>query len=345
MDVYSMEGKSNFDRIIAKSLKQRDEAFLELQAMSEKRSEDFKQYELEKTPEDLEIIEKIEKKVDRVVKEYGGDPSPISLENMHVLKPGAISAVTDGRYAFGLYRPMSSEIAVEKWKSKLLFATVLEHELFHMKSYKSARLTEGSKTIQLYRSGLSMNAKKNPDENAEQEIEYFGMLEEAIVDECSIKLGDEISHDRIFSEEAKALERLRNWVIQYQQRRGLSNETIDKFKSEFRYLGDPQEEVNKVLAYSQNEEDRQSYAAGLFDGLRAKGEVKLAERYIEREKLHKLLDILVVDSNHRFSNRDEVFTLFAQANFSGNYVTLARTVESILGKGSFRKIAEEYSFK
>jgi hypothetical protein len=48
-------------------------------------------------------------------------------------------------------------------------------------------------------------------------------------------------------------------------------------------------------------------------------------------------------SGGKFKNRDEVFDEFAKANFSGNYLPLARTVEGVLGKGSFRRLAEEFS--
>jgi hypothetical protein len=66
------------------------------------------------------------------------------------------------------------------------------------------------------------------------------------------------------------------------------------------------------------------------------------ERYTERKKLYELLDKLVLHSGGKFNNRDEVFDEFAKANFSGNYLPLARMVEGILGQGSFRKLAEEF---
>ena len=110
-----------------------------------------------------------------------------------------------------------------------------------------------------------------------------------------------------------------------------------------KYISDPQDKVEKVLAFSDDEEKRQAYAAGMFGALYEKGEVETVERYKERKKLYKLLDKLVINSGGKFKSRDEVFDEFAKANFSGNYLPLARTVEGILGKGSFRKLAEEFS--
>jgi len=59
--------------------------------------------------------------------------------------------------------------------------------------------------------------------------------------------------------------------------------------------------------------------------------------------IHKPFDKIVSSSKGKFTSRDEVFEHFARANFSGKYLPLARMVEDILGKGSFRKIAEDFS--
>jgi len=54
-----------------------------------------------------------------------------------------------------------------------------------------------------------------------------------------------------------------------------------------------------------------------------------------------LIDEIIEKSHGRFENRQEVFDIFARANFSGNLIPLARLIESIFGKGSFRRLGEE----
>lgn len=81
----------------------------------------------------------------------------------------------------------------------------------------------------------------------------------------------------------------------------------------------------------------------MFKALYEQGEAETVERYQERKRLYELLDRIVANSSGRFESRDEIFNEFARANFSGNYLTISRIVESILGKGSFRKLAEEFS--
>jgi hypothetical protein len=97
------------------------------------------------------------------------------------------------------------------------------------------------------------------------------------------------------------------------------------------------------MAFSGDETIRQEYAAGMFQALLEEGEIDATERYEERKRLYGLLDRLVENSGGKFKNREDVFGKLAEANFSGNYLSIAPIIENILGKGSFRKTAEEFS--
>ncbi len=338
-----MEEKTHYKRIIGGTQEQKQDAFKKLQNLFDEGNEKIDEYELEKSPEDLEIIKKTELIVNKIVSQYGGEPKTLPLDHIHVFKPGSILAMTKGKLAGGIHSPLGQKIGIEKRKSKLGFASTIAHELFHLKSYKSAQVGKSGEDVRPYRSGLSMFDRKYPNEESGEAKEYFAMLEEAIVAECAKKLLDEISKDSTFSEEAEAVGKFRDWVIAYYRSIGAPEEKAKEFKKELKYISGPQDKVERVLAFSDDEEKRQSYAAGMFDVLCKKGEVEFVERRIEREKLYELLDKLVVNSNGKFKNRDEAFDEFAKANFSGNYLPLARIVESILGKGSFRKLAEEFS--
>ncbi len=338
-----MEGKTHYERIIGGTKEEKEIASKELQVVFDERAEEFAEYEIEKNLEDLEILKKTESIIDKIVLQYGGKPKALPLDHIYVLKPGSVLAMTEGRLAGGIHKPIGLKIGVEKGKSKLLFATTVAHELFHLKSYKSARVGKSREDVRLYRSGLSMIDRKNFNEEGGEEKEYFAMLEEAIVAECTRKFLDEISKDSAFDEEVEAIRKFRDWIVLYYRRDGIPEEKIKEFEKELKYITDPQDKVERVLASSDDEEKRQAYAAGMFDALYEKGEIETMERYSERKKLNELLDKLFANSGGKFKNRDEVFDEFARANFSGNYLPLARTVESILGKGSFRKLAKEFS--
>lgn len=338
-----MERKTHYERIIGGTKEEKEVASKELQATFNERSEKLAEYEIEKSPEDLEILKKTEPVIDRIVAQYGGEPKPLPLDHIYVLKPGSVLAITEGKLAGGIHKPLGLKIGVERGKSKSLFASTVAHELFHLKSYKSARVGKSSEDVRLYRSGLTMIDRKDPNKEMGDEKEYFAMLEEAIVAECTKKFLDEISKDSTFSEEAEAVKKFRDWVVAYYRRGGIPEEKAKEFERELKYISEPQDKVERVLAFSDDEEKRQAYAAGMFGALYEKGEVETVERYRERKKLYELLDKLVENSGGKLKNRDEVFDEFAKANFSGNYLPLARIVESILGKGSFRRLAEEFS--
>lgn len=338
-----MEGKTHYEQIVGGTEKEKKVASKELQHAFDERSKRLSAYELEKTPEDLEILKKTETIVDNIVAQYGGEPKTLPLDHIYILKPGSILAMTGGKLSGGILQPMGLQIGVERTKSKSLFASAVAHELFHLKSYKSARVGKSGEDVRLYRSGLSMIDRKNPDEEAGEEREYFAILEEAIVAECAKKFLDKINKDTLFREEAEAVTKFRGWVAAYYRRGGLPEEKIKEVEGKLKYISDPQDKVERVLAFSDDEQKKEAYAAGMFRALHEKGEVETVERYTERRKLYQLLDRLVMNSGGKFKSRDEVFDEFAKANFSGNYLSLARTVEEILGKGSFRKLAEEFS--
>lgn len=315
-----MEVKAHYERVTGGTPEEKEAAFRELQAIFDVRSKKFAEYEVEKSPEDLEVLKKTELIVDRIVAQYGGKPKALPMDHIYVLKPGSILAMTEGKFADGIHRPLGLVIGVEKGKSKLLFAGTVAHELFHFKSYKSARVGRSGEDVRLYRTGLSMIDKKDPSEELGEEKKYFAVLEEAIVAECTGKFLDEISKDDAFSAEAGAVKKLRNWIAAHYRYSGIPEEEVKEFERELQYIADPQNKVEQVLASSDDEEKRQAYAAGMFRALHEKGETEMVERYVERKKLYELLDRLVENSSGKFKNRNEVFDEFAKANFSGNYL-------------------------
>src|SRR3990167_10008908 len=125
-----MEGKTNYERRVGGTKEEKKVASKELQDAFDERSKKLSEYELEKTPEDLEILKKIETIVDNIVAQYGGEPKALPLDHIYVLKPGSVLAMTEGRLSGGIHKPLGLKIGVEKGKSKSLFARTVAHELF-----------------------------------------------------------------------------------------------------------------------------------------------------------------------------------------------------------------------
>jgi hypothetical protein len=145
-------------------------------------------------------------------------------------------------------------------------------------------------------------------------------------------------------DEINAINKIKNWVAGFCIKNGKTPDQVKELIiEEVKYIDDPQSIVNSVISFSRKESERQAYAAGIFSAYLEENGVEFLERRNERIMLYKLLDYLVKNSNGRFKDRDEIFDEFARANFSGNYLKIARIIESILGSGSFRKLAEDFS--
>ncbi len=338
-----MERKTHYERVVGGNEEERRAASKELQDLFDEKIEDLSKNELEKTPEDLKIIASVEKAVDEMVLEYGGVIKDLPLDHIHILKPGDISDITKGKNLGGIHMPLRLRVGVEKGESKLLFASTLAHELFHLKSYKSASVSKSGEGALLYRSGLSMIDDKDPSKKAGEEKEYFRFLEEAIVTECSRKVLDKIVGDEILKNELEPFKKFKDLVRGYYSRIGMPEENIRYFEENFKYIDNPGKLIQDVFLSSSDEKKQQAYAAGMFEYFYKNEKVELTERYNERRKMYKLFDKIIESSDGKFKNREEVFDEFARANFSGNYIPLARMVEGILGEGSFRKLAEEFS--
>lgn len=312
-----------------------------LQELFEIKPLDIDEFELEKTPEDLEIIKITEAVVDKIVLKYGGKPKPLPVNHIYLLEPDKLLEYSDGFFSNGLHYNICSTVIVERYKSNVFFASILAHEMFHLKGYKSARIGKSASDIHLYRSGLSMVDRKDIEAKQGNEEIYFNMLEEAIVAECGRQFLDMLVEEDGTNEELLAFNQIRDYIIKYYKRIGLDEMKINIFIRELKYIEDSTQKLEEILKYSDREEVRQEYAAGLYASL---GEqVITLERHEERQKMYDLLDDIVTKSNNKF-NREELFDKLALAHFSGNYLPFARIVEEVLGKGEFRKLASEFSY-
>jgi hypothetical protein len=175
---------------------------------------------------------------------------------------------------------------------------------------------------------------------------YFAELEEAIVAELTDRLYHEkIATDPSFHSEMQALDHVKAWVRRVFQKAGrTSPEQQDEMLKYFRAIT-PGAAANLLPVLESGKLDENykiRYLAGNLQALMEKGELGIVERYDERKKLHNLLDELVKRNPHDgpSSTKEELFAEFARANFTGNYLALARIVEDRMGKGAFRRLAE-----
>jgi len=79
----------------------------------EARSKKLTKYEIDKSPEDLEILKKTEFVVDKIVSRYGGEPKAIPLDHIYILKPGSVLTMTDGELASCICKPLGLKVGVQ----------------------------------------------------------------------------------------------------------------------------------------------------------------------------------------------------------------------------------------
>lgn len=338
-----MEGKTHFERVVGGNEKDKESARRVLQEMFEDSPKQYEKYELEKTPEDIQIIDAVVMEVDKMVADYGGDPKPLPLEKIHFLKKGAVKEMTGGEHAGGIHSTTYQNIGVEKSDSLLGTASTIAHELFHLKSYKAAAITFSPDKLHLYRTGLRMVNLKDKETTPGDKPTYFGELEEAIVAECARILLKELKKLPFFKKESEDLEKIKKLVFAYYARRGAPKETLELASEELKYVEDPEAFLENVNTSGYSGTQAEGFAAGMFDRMLKEGRAESTERLREREKMYKLFQEIVEKSDGRFKDKNEVFEKFASANFTGNYLEIARIVEGALGKGAFRRIAEEFT--
>lgn len=334
-----------YKRIVGGDARKKSTARRELLAAYNERNNVLSAHEIKKSSEDKEVIEKTETIVNQIVAKYGGKTEDTPLDNIYILTSGSLSTLTEGRIAGGIHQPLTLKIGVEQQSSRLMLASAVAHELFHLKSPKSAQIRTPNDQISLYRSGLKMVGRKDQSKDPGKESTYFSALEEAIVAECTKEFLAAARKEQMFSKETKAVDMLKNWAANHYRNNGASAKTIKDFKEEIKYITNAQYHVDMVLHVYEKEDDRQAYAAGILHALYERGKIEFMERYPERKKMYQLLNQLINDSHGIFKSRDEAFAEFAKANFSGNYLSLAKKVENILGEGSFRKLATEFGEK
>lgn len=324
---------------------ERIEAEEELQNLFEFKPSDIDAFELEKTPEDLEIIKITESIVDKIVLKYGGKPKSLPVEHIYLLAPDKLLEYSDDAFSTGLHYPASSKIIVERYNSPVFFSSVLAHEMFHLKGYKSARIGKSGSDIHLYRSGISMVDRKDIEAKQGDEEIYFQVLEEAIVSECVRQFLDMLSEEDLFNEDLLAFNQIRDYISKYYKSIGVDEMRIKVFEQELKYIENSPQILEEIISHSEIQEERQRYASEIYDDMIKKdsGKAIKFERDVERKKMYELLDNIVSKSNCKFEYGD-VFDKLAYSHFSGNYLPFARIVEEVLGKGEFRKLAKEFSY-
>lgn len=270
--------------------------------------------EREKTPEELEMILSINQKIQKFVKEYGGEPLVISPENIHFLDEQKLTPeqkeFIKKQEAGAIYFPDQQAIVVYPQKSRLKMAQHLVHEILHFNAFQS--LTKEKGELYHRRQGLRIWTEK-------KEGEYFYDLDEAITTELTKKF------DKQYFQEISYLK------DEFNNRESFINHLLATAKDK-----EEKERIQDIAcAYTKitKKKDGSGEITAVIDSFYSYKE--------KREYLNALINEIYKKNSDRFNNRDEVFKVFTCAVFSGELSEIDRLIKRSLGTGSFRRIANE----
>lgn len=325
--------ESKFEKVVGGTKKEKTQAKEKLQDWFEDfHKEEFAPYENPKSEKEKRIIQHVESSVENIIKTYEGEYKSLPEEKIHVVKPSAVEVITKGESKEACHFILSQDVAVERTWSDVDFATRVAHELFHLNSYKSARLAEGK--IEPCRSGISMFDK--------EKVKYFGEIEEAIISELTRQFyQNEIKGNPLYQEEVEATEKVKWWIRKFTKMKGAKKEKQEMIFSEIHSIPKAKD-ILKILESNKSKKYKHGFLVGAMESLIEKDKVIFAERFRERKKFDKLLEEILIKSSGRFKNKQEIFSEFAKANFSGNLPPLAKIIRESLGKGVFQRVAKEF---
>ncbi len=338
-----MEKLPSFERVIGGTQEQKDALLLQAERASlVSGREIFAEYLAIPTREEKESIEKAVQYSNTVSGRYGAYRL-FSPERVFLLEPGGVKDFTGGELEQGMCNSFKQLIAVDRSNSTALLAQCVVHEMFHMNSYHASQLVDKKSWLffkktedKPYRSGISMNGR-------EGEGVYFGLAEEAIVSILSKEFFDNVVlQDPLYADEIETTQKIKNWLLAFADAHIKNEAERLKFVTGAKdiLLIPDGDRVYEYLTSDRGDAEKMGYFVGYYDEELLSGSLVL-ERGEEREKFNQVLDRIVSASQGTITGREQLFDEFARAHFTGNYLPLARIVEDVLGKGSFREIAVE----
>ena len=309
--------KCSIDKIISGTKKKKKEVedfFTE--KFSEQKIEEIEKSELKKSEEHIKIINLVNDETNKLLEKYGLKKFDIDPDNIHLLDERTYENFR-GSADSAVFKILDQAIIINQSVSfpKTLFAHRLFHEMVHFKSHQEVHISKDKKVIS--KVGILINPKLELGADIKKEDEYFSNLNEAIVEELSIKFQKNILRNHPdFEEENKLIE-------EYIEKR--KQDGIDLNINEF-------SAVLKKISYSSDKKEKTKFQPQRTSYRR------------QRIIFNTLIDKLYSKNQDTFENREEIFDLFAKSVFTGNIVSKGswgRLIKETFGSGILQKIAEK----
>ncbi len=287
------------------------------------KTKEFESVELKKSPETQKLISDIIKNLDEFLLRYGVKAVNVSPDNILMLDYAKLTEdqkqeikKENNQGAYYIWRQkIIANIDATK-ESPATLTEIVAHELIHLNSFQSLqkipsekgaeavferKISKETAYLKRRRLGFSIKDKEN------NELGLF--LDEAITSELTSRFCDFFfsKNESLKKVAEKKQEFIKNLPVEKQE---LAQKNILEIKTTRQESGDYKSEIAEY-----------SYPKW-------------------REALNIIIDELFEKNKDKFSSKEEVFNLFADAHFKGTLLPLARLLEKTFSKGIFRYFLE-----
>lgn len=269
---------------------------------------ELKENEMEKTPEQIELILLSDKETSETMKRVGAEPYSIPLRNIHLVpdesynkirlsdnpKQSSARAVSEFQAVF---------VNADKVKGKdIFFASLVFHEIMHLKGKISFEVIEDEDKVYIgaYKTGFTVFSPRAMDKKNKEHSHMDG-LEEALVS----------------AEEKKYIRKILELPRFASEKKRMESEETKKIKASMAAIrGIKEEDIFWVS------DDGKFYLQVSYPK--------------QREVLGFVMEEIMKENPEKYENLDEVQDEFLKAFFGGSFYSISRLVENTFGKGSFR---------
>jgi hypothetical protein len=283
-----------------------------LDSLPKNERDELKKFEIQRSPAVLEAIDFANSYTNRLREEAGVDGYDIPAANYHIL-PAAFYEKHFGIDSSGkaIYGHQGSVYNIKHLnKSSIDTALTILHETLHLKGHLAFEVEEGRNgkpNKSLYRAGLSAYASQKTIDKGRDHVHFKG-LHEAVVSILEKRAVEEILE----------LESLEKEVARMKQKP--AQDLIEKISRE---KGIP---IDDIIWVGKNENEFQTIPYP-----------------IHRKVLKFVCEKIYNTYRMLYNSPDEVFEVFAKAQFNGKLLSLGHLVDGTFGEGSFRTLSNMLS--
>ncbi len=279
-------------------------------SLSEKEKESLAKFEKQKTEDELAVINLINQEINRLRRDFGLDEFVIPEDNYHILDESLYREFF-GSHSTGQAHPKEQGIVMNEEgvrNSLILFAGTAIHESLHLNGHITLEVNEGPSGETLvtpYRQGFSVFSPQKKDYHDEFHSHFHG-LHEAVVARQEKESLLRLIENPLFSKDKNRLFSESALIL----KREIADHTLGLTADE---IQDLREDSKHYFPYSYRK---------------------------HREVLNFVCDKIYEKFPEEFTSQDAVFKLFLKAQFTGQLLDVARLVEGVFGKDSFRRLGD-----